>query len=78
MEKVLIAERQQIESQRNEVLRLQTEYEKSREAVSKNLDEDGNMAEMSDDSESYFHLVFKILLSTPISSKMEVQADVKL
>lgn len=50
MEKSLIAERQKIEEQRNEVLRLQTEYEKSRQAVSKNFDEDGSNAEVTDDS----------------------------
>ena len=35
MERALIQEREKIEAQRNEVLRLQDEYQLSREAVSK-------------------------------------------
>merc|ERR1712080_709604 len=46
-----IAEREKIECQRNEVMRLQEEYQRSREAVSKNLDSslDSGSTELPDE-----------------------------
>ena len=43
MEKILIEERQKIEDQRQEVLRLQQEYEKSRETGAEILEETNSM-----------------------------------
>ena len=60
MEKALIQEREKIEAQRNEVLRLQDEYQLSREAVSKystsdtTVDDDQAAIVQDNDRESDF------------------------
>lgn len=56
LEKLLIAERQKIEDQREEVLRLQKEYEKSRETVAKQLDHKQSFDDDSVESKNFFFI----------------------
>ena len=70
MEQLLIAERQRIENQRQEVLRLQDEYEKSREVAAKNIDESKQERceddVFTDESELFdlYPIYFRSILST--------------
>ena len=61
MERALIQEREKIEAQRNEVLRLQDEYQLSREAVSKystsDTTVDDDQAAIVQDNDREWHFV---------------------